>query len=73
MLYAVAAFSAFHWSVENNTGSCQTFLEFYNIAVQKLRKSIANGICTMATLITILQLASFEVTAWFRVALSRIH
>lgn len=60
LLYAVAAFSAFHWSVENKAGSCQTFLEFYNIAVQKLRKSIANGKYTMATLITILQLASFE-------------
>ncbi|KAF8457780.1 hypothetical protein BGX38DRAFT_1085975 [Terfezia claveryi] len=60
LLYAVAAFSAFHWSVGNKAGSCQTFLEFYNIAVQKLRKSIANGKYTMATLITILQLASFE-------------
>jgi len=73
LLYAVAAFSAFHWSVENKAGSCQTFLEFYNIAVQKLRKSIANGKYTMATLITILQLASFEVTTWFRMALSLIH
>ncbi|KAF8429540.1 hypothetical protein EV426DRAFT_125068 [Tirmania nivea] len=60
LLYAVSAFSAFHWSVENKAGSCETFLEFYNIAVQKLRKSIANGKYTMATLITILQLASFE-------------
>lgn len=61
LLYAVAAFSSFHWSVENKAGSCHTFLEFYNLAVQKLRKSITNGKYTMATLITILQLASFEV------------
>lgn len=62
LLYAVASFSAFHWSVINKNGSCHMFLEFYNIAVQKLRKSIADGEYTMAMLITILQLASFEVS-----------
>ena len=62
LLYAVASFSAFHWSVVNKNGSCHMFLEFYNTAVQKLRKSIADGEYTMAMLITILQLASFEVS-----------
>ena len=62
LLYAVASFAAFHWSVVNKNGSCHMFLEFYNTAVQKLRKSIADGEYNMAMLITILQLASLEVS-----------
>jgi hypothetical protein len=60
LLYAVAAFSSFHYSVHHKTGVFQTFLEYYNKSVGLLRVSLDRE-HTMSTLITILQLASFEV------------
>ncbi|KAI5777814.1 fungal-specific transcription factor domain-containing protein [Geopyxis carbonaria] len=61
LLYALAAFSAFHYSVNFKTGAFQTFLEYYNKAVGLLRTSLDPG-CerNVSTIITILQLASFE-------------
>lgn len=61
LLYAVAAFSSFHYSVHHKTGVFQTFLEYYNKSVGLLRVSLDQE-HTLSTLITILQLASFEVT-----------
>lgn len=62
LLYAIAAFSSFHYSVHFKTGAFQTFLEYYNKSVALLRVSLdpecEKGI---STIITILQLASFEV------------
>lgn len=60
LLYAVAAFSSFHYSVHHKTGVFQTFLEYYNKSVGLLRVSLDQE-HTLSTLITILQLASFEV------------
>lgn len=59
LLYAVAAFSSFHYSVHHKTGVFQTFLEYYNRSVGLLRVSLDQE-HTISTLITILQLASFE-------------
>lgn len=63
LLYAVAAFASFHYSVYFKTGVFQTFLEYYNKAVVLLRASLDPGqVRTVTTLVTILQLASFEVS-----------
>ncbi|KAG0132684.1 hypothetical protein HOY82DRAFT_606429 [Tuber indicum] len=59
LLYAVAAFSSFHYSVHHKTGVFQTFLEYYNKSVGLLRVSLDEE-HTMSTIVTILQLASFE-------------
>ncbi|CUS09146.1 unnamed protein product [Tuber aestivum] len=59
LLYAVAAFSSFHYSVHHKTGVFQTFLEYYNKSVGLLRVSLDEE-HTMSTILTILQLASFE-------------
>ncbi|KAL7276103.1 hypothetical protein RUND412_000921 [Rhizina undulata] len=59
LMYAVAAFSAFHYSVQHKTGVFQTFLEYYNMSVGLLRVSLDQP-HTLSTLLTILQLASFE-------------
>ena len=58
--HAVAAFSAFHYSITNKTWEFHTFLRFYMKAVGLLRVSL-NKPHTIHTLLTILQLASFEV------------
>ena len=60
LLYAVAAFSSFHYSVHYKTGIFQTYLEYYNKSLGFLRVSLDQP-HTMSTIVTILQLASFEV------------
>ncbi|KAF8464047.1 hypothetical protein BDZ91DRAFT_660718 [Kalaharituber pfeilii] len=59
LLYATVAFSSFHYTVQNKTGVFHTFLEYYHKAVSLLRASLSQP-HTMATLLTILQLASYE-------------
>lgn len=65
LLYAVAGFAAFHQTVRRSrTGHIRYFLEYYNKSVSLLRLSLANGEPhTDATILTILQLATFEVSA----------
>ncbi|KAA8895006.1 hypothetical protein FN846DRAFT_755254, partial [Sphaerosporella brunnea] len=59
LLYAVAAFASFHYSVFHTTCAFQTFLEYYNEAIALLRVSL-NEEHTIETVMTILQLAIFE-------------
>ena len=63
LLYAVAGFAAFHQTVRRSrTGHIRSFLEYYNTSVSLLRLSLANEEPhTDATILTILQLATFEV------------
>lgn len=62
LLYAVVGFAAFHATLKKSDGKIQDFLGYYNRSVSLLRKSLASGQThTDATLLTILQLASFEV------------
>ncbi|KAL8935439.1 MAG: hypothetical protein Q9216_005421 [Gyalolechia sp. 2 TL-2023] len=61
LLYAVVGFAAFHATLRKSDGKIQDFLVYYNRSVSLLRKSLASGQThTDATLLTILQLASFE-------------
>lgn len=62
LLYAVVGFAAFQLTVTRPNGKIQDFLGYYNKSVSLLRRSlIENEKHTNATMMTILQLATFEV------------
>lgn len=62
LLYAVVGFAAFQFAVTRPDGKIQDFLGYYNKSVSLLRKSLVeNQKHTDATMLTILQLATFEV------------
>lgn len=62
LLYAVAGFAAFQSTVKRSNGKIQDFLGYYNTSVSLLRKSLRDHQRhTDATMLTILQLATFEV------------
>ena len=62
LLYAVVGFAAFQLTVTRADGKIQDFLGYYNNSVSLLRKSLVkNQKHTDATMLTILQLATFEV------------
>ena len=62
LLYAVVGFAAFHSTLKKHNGKIQDFLGYYNKSVSLLRKSLSSGQRhTDATMMTILQLAAFEV------------
>lgn len=61
LLYAVVGFAAFQVTVTRPEGKIQDFLGYYNKSVSLLRKSLVeNQKHTDATMLTILQLATFE-------------
>lgn len=63
LLYAVVGFAAFQRTLQARKGKIQNFLGYYNKSVTLLRKSLFDGHeHTHATLLTILQLATFEVS-----------
>lgn len=62
LLYAVVGFAAYHMTVRKPNGKVQDFLGYYNRSVQLLLKSLQDDQKhTDATILTILQLAAFEV------------
>lgn len=62
LLNAVVGFAAFHATLAKKEGKIQDFLGYYNKAVSLLLKSLIGGQRhTEAMLLTILQLATFEV------------
>lgn len=63
LLYAVVGFAAYHHTLEQPHGKLNDFLKYYNQSIQLLRKSLASGEKhSEATLATILQLSTFEVS-----------
>jgi hypothetical protein len=61
LLYAVVAFSAYHHTLKQDDGQIATFLSYYSKSLTLLMKSLAKGAKpTEATLLTVLQLATFE-------------
>lgn len=61
LLYAIVGFAAFHRTLQSPNGKIQDFLGYYNKSVTLLRRSLFEGHHpTHATLLTILQLATFE-------------
>lgn len=62
LLYAVVGFSAFQHTLTKPDGKLQDFLGYYTTSVSHLRASLASSRPhTIATLLTILQLATVEV------------
>jgi hypothetical protein len=62
LLYAVVGFAAYHYTVGKGEGKVQDFLTYYNKSVTLLRHQLTkNPKPNIATLITILQLATIEV------------
>ena len=72
LLYAVVGFAAFQRTLQSSEGKIQDFLGYYNKSVSLLRKSLFHSReYTHATLLTILQLATFEVCpTYFLIAMS---
>ena len=63
LLFAVVGFAAFQHTVNHRHGHVSDFFGYYNRSVTLLRRSLASGIPnTDATLLTVLQLATFEVS-----------
>lgn len=62
LLYAVTGFAAYHHTLNNPNGKLSDFLQFYHTSVSLLRRSLdETEKHKEATLLTILQLATFEV------------
>jgi hypothetical protein len=62
LLYAVVGFAAFHHALRQADGKVATFLNYYTRSVSKLRRSLQTGQQHHeSVLLTILQLATFEV------------
>ncbi len=62
LLYAIVGFAAFLEILQNCKGKIQAFLGYYDKSIMLLRKSLSERQKhTHATLLTILQLATFEV------------
>lgn len=62
LLYAITAFSAYHYTLSNPEGKLQDFLGYYNKSVTLLRESLAKSPKhSLQTVLAILQLATFEV------------
>ena len=60
LLYAVVAFSAYYYTLGEQKGKLSNFLSYYSRSLQLLGKSLKMGERKPATLLTILQLATFE-------------
>ena len=66
LLYAVVGFTAYHHTLQNPTGEIKDFLHFYNRSVTLLLGFLKRkGRHTDMTLLTILQLATIEVSRAF--------
>lgn len=62
LLYAIVGFAAYHFTLKQPNGKLQTFLPYYSRSVYLLRKTLESGQKhTDATIMTILQLTTFEV------------
>ncbi|PGH16616.1 hypothetical protein AJ80_05118 [Polytolypa hystricis UAMH7299] len=61
LLYAVVAFSAYHYSLSQPNAKLVTFLRYYDESVSALLRSLRSGKQSNdATLLTVLQLTAFE-------------
>jgi hypothetical protein len=64
LLYALTCFAAYHYSLNRPDGRIEGLLKWHSQSVQALSKSLMNDPKhTVATLLTILQLATIEVSS----------
>ena len=67
LLYAVVGFAAFHHTLKQPEGKIEDFLSYYNRSVLLFRRSLQHSQKhTEQMLLTVLQLASFEVSLHFQ-------
>lgn len=66
LLYAIVAFAAYHHSISRNDDNISVFLSYYNKSIAHLQLSLKNKRHNVATLLTILQLATIEVSCSWR-------
>jgi hypothetical protein len=63
LLYAIVCFSAFHYTLQQPNGKIQDYLKYHSMSVIALRASLKKREPpTHATVLTILQLATIEVS-----------
>ena len=62
LLYAIVAFSAYHYALEQGNARISGFLEYYNQSITYLSQSLKSKKPGITTLLTILQLATIEVS-----------
>ncbi|KAK5119621.1 hypothetical protein LTR85_007450 [Meristemomyces frigidus] len=60
LLYAVVAFSAYHYAVARGDDRISAFLSYYNKSITMLQQSLSKKRHSVSTLLTILQLATIE-------------
>ncbi|GIZ43638.1 hypothetical protein CKM354_000685500 [Cercospora kikuchii] len=60
LLYAIVAFAAYHHAVAQNDSDISAFLSYYNKSIAFLQQSLKKQRHSIATLLTILQLATIE-------------
>ena len=65
LLFAIVAFSCYHYVMkqEDETTSLETFLKYYNQSIMLLQASLKRKKPNITTLLTILQLATIEVSS----------
>jgi hypothetical protein len=74
LLYAVVAFAAYHYAISREDGRVKDFLDAYNKSVSALRHSLAKtDRHSLSTLLTILQLATIEVSSKIDNIVSHTH
>lgn len=61
LLYGIVAFASYHFSIAHNGSHALGFLKYYNQSILMLGQSLSRKRPSVATLLTILQLATIEV------------
>ena len=62
LLYAIVAFSTYHYALAQGNARISGFLEYYNQSIMYLSQSLKSKKPSITTLLTILQLATIEVS-----------
>ena len=62
LLYAIVAFAAYHHTIARDDARISNFLSYYNKSIMLLQQSLKSKKPGVTTLLTILQLATIEVT-----------
>lgn len=63
LLFAIIAFAAYHRSIERQDFKISVFLSYYNKSITLLHQSLMSKKPGIATLLTVLQLATIEVSS----------
>lgn len=73
LLYAVVAFAAYHHTLSRDDDRVSTFLSYYNTSITYLQQALKKKRHNVATLLTMLQLATIEVSIQGPISNHRRH